>query len=183
MFIYIALLRGVNVSGKNIIKMDALKDLFVSIGAQKVKTYIQSGNVVFESNQENMDELNTKIKGELYKIFGFNVPVILRTLDSLEEIIKLNPYNPSQLTDHKKVYISFLSSKPAAAAVESLISFENEIDDLELINQEVYILCRKGYGNTVYSNLFIEKKLKVEATTRNWNSVNKIAEIARSLGS
>lgn len=172
---YIALLRGINVSGQKIITMDTLKSMFESLQLHNVKTYIQSGNVIFESSKEQSNLLRESIESQIKTVYGFDVPVIVRTSHELEEIIHHNPFDVKYLVDEEKIYIAFLSNHPTAEAIERLESYKNEIDDFRVIQREVYILCRKGFGKTLFSNNFIEKKLGVSATTRNWDSVNKIA--------
>jgi uncharacterized protein (DUF1697 family) len=181
MTIYIALLRGINVSGQKVIKMDALKGIFESMQYQNVKTYIQSGNVIFQADEDQYNQLVKEIEDKLLRELGYEVTVIIRTLGELKEIINQNPYHVSELKQDEKIYISFLSEKPTDEAVEVLQSFQNDIDDFRVQGREVYLLCRKGYGKTLFSNQFIEKKLGVNATTRNWNSVNKITAIGNSI--
>lgn len=177
---YIALLRGINVSGQKIIKMEALKKAFESLDYKRVTTYIQSGNVVFGSAAANTSLLRTQIQNTLLKTFGFEVPVSVRTLKEIEEIIKRNPFKKVKTHEGEKLYISFLSGKPTKAAEEDLADVKNDVDEIRLLGYEVYILCRKGYGNTLFSNTFIEKKLAVSATTRNWDTVQKLLTLGKA---
>lgn len=177
MTIYIAFLRGINVGGQKIIKMEKLKDIFESLQFQNVKTYIQSGNVIFESTEESTDIL-CKMETELEHILGDKVTCIIRTVDELEEVIKQNPFSTSE--DIEKQYVTFLDRKPTAEAAARLMSYKNDVDDFYVINREVFLLCGKGYGKTKFSNHFLESKLDVLATTRNWKTVNKILNMIRS---
>jgi uncharacterized protein (DUF1697 family) len=182
MAIYIALLRGINVSGRKIIKMDHLKSMFISLGFQSVTTYIQSGNVVFETAEAETGILCETIANKINHEFGFEVPVIVRALDELKEAIRQNPFGTDAIAEDEKLYITFLSKEPTAEAIAIFESFENGIDKFRVLNREVYILCGKnGYGNSLFSNTFVEKKLKVSATTRNWETTNKLAAIAETL--
>ncbi|WP_144940250.1 DUF1697 domain-containing protein [Paenibacillus sp. 32O-W] len=182
--ICIALLRGINVSGQKIIKMDQLSAIFESLGFQNVQTYIQSGNVVFQTVEEEASkELVHKIESRLKETLGYEVTVVLRTMEELEEVVERNPYDLPSLTPDEKVYVSFLSGEPAQEAKDRLLSYKNEIDDYRLRTREVYILCRKGYGKSLFSNNFLEKKLGLAATTRNWATVNKLVAMAESLRS
>lgn len=178
MTIYIALLRGINVSGQKLIKMDQLKSIFESLEFQNVKTYIQSGNVIFQSVEEDTNVLCNKIENKLRDILGYEVPVIIRTISELQEVIKQNPFS---YNDIEKLYFAFLSKEPTSEAKDKILSYKKGVDDFIVLNREVYIFCENGYGNTIFSNNFFEKKLGVSATTRNWKTVNKILDIAESL--
>ncbi len=177
MNIYIALLRGINVSGQKIIKMEDLKKAFESLHYKHVTTYIQSGNVVFGSAITTTALLRTQIENKLLKIFGFEVRVIVKTLKEIEETIKRNPFKKIKAQEGEKLHVSFLSGKPAKAAAENLAAGKNDVDEARLSGSEVYILCRNGYGKTLFSNTFIEKKLAVSSTTRNWDTVQKLLSL------
>ncbi|MFB9758893.1 DUF1697 domain-containing protein [Ectobacillus funiculus] len=177
MTIYIAFLRGINVGGKKIIKMEKLKDIFKSLYFQNVKTYIQSGNVIFDSTEESADILY-KIETELENVLGYKVTSIIRTADELEEIIKQNPFSASE--DVEKQYVTFLHREPTVEAGDRLMSYKNDVDDFCVTHREVFLLCGKGYGKTKFSNHFLESKLDVLATTRNWKTVNKILNMIRN---
>ena len=181
MAIYIALLRGINVSGQKIIKMEDLKKAFESLHYEDVTTYIQSGNVVFRSGETNTAHLRKQIEDRVLKIFGHEVPVIIRTMKELEKVIQKNPFKKVKTQEGEKLHISFLSGKPAKAAAENLAAVKNDVDEIRLSGSEVYILCRNGYGQTLFSNTFIEKKLAVSSTTRNWDSVQKLLSLANTI--
>lgn len=177
MTIYIAFLRGINVGGQKIIKMEKLKDIFESLQFQNVKTYIQSGNVIFESTEEGSDVL-CKIETGLESVLGYKVTSILRTADELEEVIRQNPFSESG--DFEKQYVTFLHREPNVEAADRLMSYKNDVDDFCVINREVFLLCGKGYGKTKLSNHFLESKLDVLATTRNWKTINKVLNLIRN---
>lgn len=176
---YVALLRGINVSGQKIIKMENLKAIFESLQFQNVKTYIQSGNVIFKTTEEKVDVLKERTESKLKEALGYEVTVMIRTLSELEAVIKQNPFAKSEDLEDGKLYVTFLSKVPTAETVDVLASYKNNVDDVCVLNREVYLLCRKGYGRTLFSNHFLETKLGVLATTRNWTTVNKIASMAR----
>jgi uncharacterized protein (DUF1697 family) len=180
MKIYVALLRGINVSGQKIIKMEDLKIAFESLHYECVTTYIQSGNVVFGSAAANTTLLRMQIEKKLLKIFGFEVPVIVKTLKEIEETIKRNPFKKIKAQEGEKLHVSFLSGKPAKAAAENLAAVKNDVDEIHLSGSEVYILCRKGYGKTIFSNTLLEKKLAVSSTTRNWATVEKLLSLGKA---
>ncbi|KZE82144.1 hypothetical protein AV654_08795 [Paenibacillus elgii] len=176
---YVAMLRGINVSGQKIIKMDRLKSIFESMQLQEVTTYIQSGNVIFGTTESDKVVLRDRIESTLKEALGYDVPVVIRSNDELDEVIKLNPFAVAELPEGEKVYVTFLASQPTAEAVAHFESYSNNVDDFRVLNREVYILSRKGYGKSLFSNNFVEKKLKVTATTRNWETVNKLADLSR----
>jgi uncharacterized protein (DUF1697 family) len=180
MAVYVALLRGINVSGQKIIKMEDLKKAFEALHFKSVMTYIQSGNVVFGSDEKNVPILRTQIEKKLLKTFGYEVPVVVKTLKEIEEATKRNPFRIVKTEEGERLHISFLSGKPAKAAAENLAAVKSDIDELRLLGSEVYILCRKGYGTTIFSNTFIEKKLAVSATTRNWATVEKLLSLGKA---
>lgn len=181
MGIYIALLRGINVSGQKIIKMDRLRNLFESLNYQSVVTYIQSGNVVFQTAEGDTALIRQTIEHGIKETFEFDVTVVVRTNDELEESIRNNPFDRIELNENDRIYLSYLAERPSEEAIERLLAFKNDSDDYEIIGRVVYILCRTGYGKSLFSNNFLEKKLGVAATTRNWQSVNKIADLCRTI--
>lgn len=179
MITYIALLRGINVSGQKIIKMTELKTMFESMQFGHVRTYIQSGNVIFETDETDTGKLVRAIEAEITRTFGFDVVVVMRTADELEAVIERNPFAAAIDSEDGRVYVSFLSAEPTSAAIDHLLTYTCEADEYRAIGREVYILSRKGYGKSLFSNNFLEKKLGVSATTRNWESVNKLADMGR----
>ncbi|XEC96583.1 DUF1697 domain-containing protein [Paenibacillus tarimensis] len=175
--VYTALLRGINVSGHKIIKMDRLKSIFESLEYQHVRTYIQSGNVIFQSSESQEELLRETIEAELRSSLGYDIPVVVRSQTELEETIRRNPF--PKILENESVYVSFLYEEPSAEAVDHLLSYKNDADDFVVMHREVYILCRKNYGTSLLSKNFLEKKLGVYATTRNWNTVNKLATLCK----
>lgn len=166
---YVALLRGINVGGNRRIKMEALKEMFYELDAKDVRTYIQSGNVVFLHSEIDSDQLADKISKRIKKYFGLEVPILIKTQRQWKQIVLNNPY-PKQ-TIH--LHVTFLSE---------LVNhtFDEELflpDEFSLQGDIVYLVCPKGYSNTKLNNTFFEKKLKVVATTRNWKSINEILNL------
>jgi uncharacterized protein (DUF1697 family) len=177
---YIAFLRGINVSGQKLIKMDHLKGVLESKMVKNVRTYIQSGNVVFESSESEAHLLTEQIEQLIETTYSFQVTVILRTLQELENIISETPYKVEELLETDSLYVSFLSEQPTKEEIAACLSFQNDIDEFTISDKEVYILIHKKYGETKFSNHFLEKKLKVAATTRNWATVNKLVIMGKS---
>jgi uncharacterized protein (DUF1697 family) len=178
MIVYISILRGINVGGHNKVRMEDLKALFESLGYNEVKTYIQSGNVIFKADQ---DQLVTVIAQDIEKAieskYHFVVPVIIRSADNIQSIIALNPFLREPGIDREKLHVTFLSEEPAATAVKAIQKYGFPPDRFRIMSKEVYLSCPGGYGNTKLSNTFFENKLLVKATTRNWNTVLKLSDL------
>jgi uncharacterized protein (DUF1697 family) len=182
MQICIAILRGINVSGQKKILMADLKELFDNLKFQDVKTYIQSGNVVFRTQSKLSDiEIAEKIEKAIEKKYHFYVPVVIRNKDELKNIIASNPFVKQKNIDLKKLHVTFLSEIPTKENVESVVNTNFSPDQFIISGKEIYLHIPASYGETKLSNNFFEKKLKVKATTRNWNTVNKLFEIASDI--
>jgi uncharacterized protein (DUF1697 family) len=155
--------------------MQDLKALFESLNFINVKTYIQSGNVIFDAKSSKNSEsiIQQKIKEQ----FGFDVPMIIRTADEITSILNLNPYLNQKNIELDKLHITFLSEEPSTENLNKITTYNFEPDEFEIIGNKVYLHCPNGYGNTKLSNTFFENKLKVTATTRNWKTVNEIAKL------
>jgi len=177
--IYVAILRGVNVSGKNLIKMPALVKSIESIGFEGVKSYIQSGNLVFETAKGEFAEIAKRIHDQINHDFGFDIPVLVIEAKELETIRDGNPFVQRSDIDLSKLHVTFLESEPDEDCI-ALIDPEKYLpDEFVLIGKTIYLNCPVGYGTTKLNNNFFESKLKVKATTRNWNTVNKLVEMAK----
>ena len=168
---YIVLLRGINVSGKNKLPMAELRDLLNDLGFQNVQTYIQSGNIILESD-EGKSVVCNKIKEGIQAKFGYDVPVIARTIPQWKKAIANYPFS----TDNTKIVaFVFLSKKVYETKIE-VKDINN--DEYVIDNDMVYIHCSTGFGKTKLSNNLFERKLNVTATTRNYNSTLKLLELA-----
>lgn len=173
---YVAFLRGINVGGHNLIKMDVLKSHFELPGIANIATYIQSGNVLFDSEETNEGILAATIDKQLTAKLGYKVPIVLRGTKELKSVIKNNPFDDIKPEDTVKLYVTFLSAVPLLAVRGSLAMYATDTEDARLIKREVYI-CTDNYSKTRLNNTLIEKKLGVTATTRNWATVNKLVEL------
>lgn len=170
---YAAFLRGINVGGNHIVKMEDLRRVFASMDFENVKTYIQSGNVLFETTETDDDRLAEKIERELRSWLGYEVKTMVRRIDALADIAAQNPFQEADA--NAKTYISFLSAAPDKTRRDSLAAFQNDFEVFHCRNRELYWLIRPGKpAKEMFSNNFIEKHLKVAATTRNITTVNKI---------
>lgn len=176
---FIAILRGINVSGQKKILMADLKILFEELQFREVQTYIQSGNVAFKSASKLSDiKLADKIEKAIFKKYNFEVPVITRTKEEMEKIIATNPFVKKKNIDPKKLHVTFLSELPKKENVESVNKADFSPDEFIIEGKEIYLHIPESYGETKLSNKFFENKLKVTATTRNWNTVNKLVQMA-----
>jgi len=176
MAIYIALLRAVNV-GQNVIKMERLRELWSQCGFKHVTTYVQSGNVVFEA-EGSPSNWSQAIEQRLAGETRLPVFVILRTPAELKKIIARNPFLNEKGIDCSRLYVTFLGGASGKDAMKKLSAVNAGGDQFRLSGQEAYLYCPDGYGRSKLSNNALEKALSVKATTRNWNTVNKLYEIA-----
>jgi uncharacterized protein (DUF1697 family) len=176
---YISILRGINVGGQKQIQMADLKALYVELKFKDVITYIQSGNVIFKTDAKAANQsLADKIEKAILIKYQFDVRVLIRTIEELKKIITNNPFLNEKKIDIDKLHITFLSDKPVTEMIESINKLDYSPDKFIIAGKEVYLYCPNGYGRTKLSNNFFENKLNVFATTRNWKTVNKLAELA-----
>jgi uncharacterized protein (DUF1697 family) len=174
---HLALLRGINVSGHNMIKMDALKIALENFGFKNVQTYIQSGNVFVDTNEENPASVGFQIKQEIFKVFGHDVPVVVIRKADLEACFKNNPYLKSPEADVKKLYVAFISKELNNDALNELKISQFKPDEASIDKSRIYVKYDIGAGKTRLDQKYIEKKLNVVATMRNWNTVTKLLEM------
>ena len=171
---FISLLRGVNVTGYNKLLMADLKSLYESLDFKNVVTYLQSGNVVCDSNQKDASTLSSIIEMQIKKTFDLNVSVLIRNKNDLQGIITSNPFIKRK-EDPTKLHVTFLHSLPTD--LQKLSALPDGPDECVVINKEIFLFCPNGYGRTKLSNNFFENKLNVIATTRNWNTVNALYKL------
>lgn len=176
---YIALLRGINVGGNKIIKMLDLKAMFQTLGFENVRTYIQSGNVVFESDEGSESLLTGVIERKIHEVFGFEVSVMIRTLAEMEEVITNNPFQLTEPEAFKKWYVSFLPAEPSAEALDKLRTYENGPDKVCFVGREMYILYEVSVSQSPLFKVPFDRILGMTITARNWNTVNKLAAMGR----
>ena len=171
---YLAFLRAINVGGHNV-KMDALRQLFESLGFSAVETFIASGNVIFETTARNPPTLEAKIEAELRKSLGYAVDTFLRTPAELAAIAAYRPFPQARLDAAGALNVAFLAAPLDAAAKRKLAGFKTEIDDFTAHAREVYWLCLKKQSESTFSNAVFEKALGVRATWRGISTVQKMA--------
>ena len=175
---FISLLRGINVSGKNSIKMDALKNSFEQLGFQNVKTYIQSGNIIFSHKKEDPQKLATRIKAQIQNDFSLDVPVQVFNSDKLKQIVSANPFAKDSSKDSSFMHVTLLDTAPEKVDLTAIESKKADGEEIIISGDVVYLYCPSGYGRTKLNNNFLENKLKVSATTRNWKTTLKLLELA-----
>lgn len=175
---YVALLRGINVGGRNKLKMNTLKAVLEMLGLIDVTTYIQSGNVVFKSKIIEISSLEKQLENAIESNFGFKVPVLITTENKLSKILDASPFkNPADIAA-KQVYYTLLKEKPNNTLKEVLVPDNYPNEQFLITDHCVYLNCLKGAGKAKLNNNIIEKKLKVSATTRNHRTVLKLIEMA-----
>jgi uncharacterized protein (DUF1697 family) len=182
MNVAISLLRGVNVGGHHKIKMDLLRALYESLGLVDVRTYIQSGNVVFRTKERNPERLSGVIADGIERSFGFRPGVVVRTASDLRGVIAGNPFAGRPGIEPNKLHVSFLSGEPHSDARDKVLGIKFDPEELHIAGRELYIFFPNGMGQSKLSMPLVEKTLKTSGTARNWNTVLKLMEMAEALG-
>lgn len=172
---FVALLRGVNVGGRTV-PMRELREAFIGLGYREVRTYIQSGNVLFAAAHDDTALLAEEIRGAIEAGVGHRVTVLVRTPAELADTCAANPY--AARTDARSLHVTFLDARPDADALGRLDPVAGAPDEFIVIGREVYVWCASGYGRTVLSNEYFERRLGVGATTRNWRMVTTLAAMS-----
>jgi uncharacterized protein (DUF1697 family) len=175
--VYLALLRGINVSGKKIIRMEDLRRHMAAAGYQNVRTFIQSGNIVFESKEAPKEKLAAAIEALLEKEYGFDVSVFVADIQDVAAAIDNNPFAEGRVEEEagfKKLYVTFLSEKPTEENMEKLREAPIGEDEIEVVGKILYFKLFARASDSKLSNNLIESKLKLRATTRNWNTTLKL---------
>ncbi|MEW5940375.1 MAG: DUF1697 domain-containing protein [Chloroflexota bacterium] len=169
---YVAFLRAINVTARKGVKMEDLKRPFEALGLKNVQTFIQSGNVIFETEREMNAAFVSQLESRLEALLGYKSDVFLRSMDEVKAIADQRFYRPGE---NEVAHVVFLNQAPDKKAAQALAAFNGPADEFTVKGREVYNL-RRDRDASVFSNQFIEKTLKVTATTRNLNTVRKIAE-------
>jgi uncharacterized protein (DUF1697 family) len=174
---HLALLRGINISGHNMIKMETLKTVLEAVGFTNVHTYIQSGNVFVDTDQESAAAVGFTIKQEIFKSLGYEVPVVVISKTDLQECLKLNPFLQEDGVDFKKLYVAFTSNDLRNYSLHDLKMSHVKPDEAYIDSNRIYIKYAIGAGKTKFDQKYIEKKLNVTATIRNWNTVTNLLKL------
>jgi uncharacterized protein (DUF1697 family) len=182
--VWISMLRGVNLGGRNQIKMDALRTLYESLKLEDARTYILSGNVIFRAKDKNATSLAKKIEDAIEDKFGFRPRVILRTTEEFRQALSANPFAGRRDIEPGKLLVTFLLAEPGADGRATLVSLNaKHPEELHLKGRELYIYFPDGAGRSKLPWSSVEKWLKTTGTARNWNSVTKLLEIAEEMES
>lgn len=180
---YIAFLRGINVSGQKMIKMAALQEMFNALNLKNVKTYIQSGNVIFQYKGDDLTTLQKKIEKKIKETFGFDVPVILVPADSIEGVLKNNPFIKKKACDFEKLYFIFFNGNIDKAGLEKISQGSYGTDEFSIKGNVIYLHLPNNYGNTKLNNNFFESKLKIIASARNLKTLNALKAMVEGIES
>lgn len=175
----IAILRGINVGGKRKILMADLKLMFEQMNFSNVKTYIQSGNVFFDTEKDDDNlKLSQEIEAQINKDFNLEVPVVVKTSEEIEVAIKQNPFY-KQDVDIAHLHLTFLHKNPKKEHQHKTETYNYEPDKFQIQGNNVFIYCEGKYHKSKLTNNFFEKNLEVNATTRNWKTVLKLYELSK----
>jgi len=153
---FISMLRGINVSGQKKIQMAELKSLYDALGLVKVRTYVQSGNVVFESQEPDAAKLTRLIEAHLEQSFGYGVPIFMRNAADFQRIIASNPFLTTRNEDPTKLHVTFLYRPGLESTLNNVASPNDDGDEFFVGDQEIFLFCPNGYGRTKFSNSFFE---------------------------
>ncbi len=173
---YIALLRGINVGGNTMIKMADLKALFGSLGFENVATYINSGNLAFDARKTDADKLAARIEAAIEKDLGKAVPVIIREQNDIARIIDANPF-AGEFESHKEMHVLFLTENMPKDKEEQLLEAAPKGERFAAAGREIFCHLPNGVADSLLGKSFIERKLKLAVTGRNWRTVEKLAEL------
>lgn len=179
---YIALLRGINVSGHNLIRMEALRKSVENLGFSRVTTYLQSGNIIFEAPDPDPDpeKIGLRLAEAIRNDFTCDVPVLVLSAEKLSAIAAANPLAGDTSLDSQYLHVTFLSSPPAITDIARVQAKCRTEDRFNITPSAVYLWLPDGYGNSKLTNTFFESLLGVTATTRNWKTVKQLLELVKS---
>jgi uncharacterized protein (DUF1697 family) len=173
MAVHLALMRGINVGGKNKLPMAELAALFEQTGCTAVRTFIQSGNVIFTAEPKVCAGLSSAIAAQIAKTYGYRTPVILRTTKQLREAVAANPFPGEE----ERLHLMFLQDKPGAGLVSALDANRSSPDRFLVRGAEIYLHLPNGAGQSKLTNAWFDSKLSTVSTLRNWRTVTKLLEL------
>lgn len=175
---YISLLRGINVLGHNQIKMADLKALVEELGFDEVRTYIQSGNILFSAPKAPVDKISSRIVKAIHRAYGFKVSNFLITPTELKRVIDRNPFLKKRGLDRSKLHVTLLSSAPKKLDLNKISDLPRGDEAYQCLGTAIYLYCPHGYGRTKLSNNILERLLGATCTTRNWRTICTLYEMA-----
>ncbi len=183
MAIVISMLRGINVGSHHRMKMDALRAVYESLQLRDPQTYVQSGNVIFGTEERDLTQLAKRIGDGIERSFGFRPGVIVRTCSELRDVIARNPFALRPGIEPGKLLVIFFAGNPGPDARSKILGIHADPEEFLIDGRELYIYFPDGMARPKLSPAMIEKALKISGTGRNWNSVTKMLEIAERLES
>ncbi|HXQ98004.1 MAG TPA: DUF1697 domain-containing protein [Candidatus Limnocylindrales bacterium] len=181
MSVIISMLRGVNVGGHNKIKMEELRALYESLKLKGAQTHVQSGNVIFRSDEKDLAALTQRIQNAIERKFGFRPEVIARTRLEMRDTVAKNPFARRRGIEPSRLLVTFLASEPIKEAREAVLQMKIAPEELRIEGRELYIYYPNGMARPTVPWVKIERTLKVSGTGRNWNSVTKMLAIAEEV--
>jgi uncharacterized protein (DUF1697 family) len=173
---FVAFLRGINVGGKNMIKMETLREMFGALGYKNVKSYINSGNIVFETAKADDLKLAEKIGKAIEKEFSMTIGVMVRAMAEIEDILKNNPFE-GKFENDKQVHVLFLNEELSKEKTDLLLSNNNKDEQFAVRGREIFHNSKIHTIDSLLGKDYVGKKLKTTGTARNWRTMNKIAEL------
>ena len=177
----VSMLRGINLASHKRVKMDTLRGVYESLGLRNPQSYIQSGNVVFTSEEQDLAGLTKRIEQRVHREFGFHADVILRTVTELREVIARNPFAKRRDIEPSRLLVVFLANDPGKEARDKILDIKADPEELRMTERDLYIYFPNGMARPKLSIPLIDKTLKTSGTGRNWNSVVKLLEMAEEL--
>jgi uncharacterized protein (DUF1697 family) len=178
MSIYVAFIRAINIAGHARLKMSVVRDAFTAAGCRKVRTYIQSGNVIFESSTQELANLHQQICGQLRSVLDAESEIVLRSARSVLELVEQAPFKDVEAKPGTKLYVAFLFQRPRIKPRFPLVSRKEALEAIAMSGQNVFVVSRrKENGFFGFPNNFVEKELSVSATSRNWSTVKRISQL------
>jgi uncharacterized protein (DUF1697 family) len=181
MKVFVSMLRGINLAGQNRIKMDALRELYQSLGLRNAHTYVQSGNVIFKAETPDPAELAKHIESGMKRRFGFHADVIMRTAAELRNVVARNPFGGRAALEPGKLLVTFLAADPGPEARAQVLSIKADPEEVQFEGREVYIYFPDGAGRSKFPWSRIDKIVEQPGTARNWNTVRKLLAMAEEM--
>ena len=178
MSIFISLLRGINVGVQKRLRMETLREIYTELGLTWVRTYVQSGNVVFESTEQDPSNLVRRLEAKIEGTCGYSVKVFIKQVPALQDILAGNPFLKDRNEDPSKLHVTFLYRTPSEPWWSELLPPRDTTDEFARGKLVIYLFCPGGYGKSKLSNSYFERKFGMPVTTRNWNTVNALYKMA-----
>lgn len=177
------MLRGVNLGAHRRMKMDDLRKVYESLGLDDVTTFLQSGNVLFRTKNQDLVKLAGRIEKAIEKTFGFASAVIVRTSAEMKDVVQRNPFAGRDGIDGARFLVWFLAADPGKPARDKVVAIQADPEEVHVHDRELYIYFPNGLARPKLSFAVVEKALQTPGTGRNWNSVTKMLQLAEKLES